>query len=54
MNQRLSIVGYSKLGQICAQFAKNGLGMKVVGVDMKKSGEAITYRHRKYCDEIIT
>jgi lactate dehydrogenase-like 2-hydroxyacid dehydrogenase len=54
MNQKLAIVAYGKLGQTCAQFAKRGLGMRVVGVNMDKSNEPITNRHREMCDQIIT
>ena len=54
MNQKLAILAYGKLGQKLAEFAKLGVGMRVVGVNMAKSNVDITKRHREIYDDIIT
>lgn len=47
----MAIIGYGDIGAACAKIAKNGFGMKVIGV--KRKPEECSDLYRSYCDEVV-
>jgi len=50
-NKSMTVVGYGDIGAACARIAKNGFGMKVIGV--KRRPEDCSDEYRSYCDEVV-
>ena len=51
-NKSMAIIGYGDIGAACAKIAKNGFGMKVIGV--KSNPDKVDdVLYRTYCDEIV-
>ena len=50
-NKSMAIIGYGDIGAACAKIAKNGFGMKVVGV--KRNPNECSDLYRSYCDEVV-
>lgn len=50
-NKSMAIIGYGDIGAACAKIAKNGFGMKVIGV--KRRPDACSDLYKSYCDEVV-
>lgn len=50
-NKSMAIIGYGDIGAACAKIAKNGFGMKVIGV--KRNPAACSEEYKSYCDEVV-
>jgi phosphoglycerate dehydrogenase-like enzyme len=50
-NKSMAVIGYGDIGAACAKIAKNGLGMKVIGV--KRNPADCSDLYRSYCDEVV-
>ena len=51
-NKTMSIIGYGDIGAACAKIAKNGFGMKVIGV--KRNPADCSDEYRSFCDEVVS
>lgn len=47
----MAIIGYGDIGAACAKIAKNGFGMKVIGV--KRKPDDCSDEYKSYCDEVV-
>ena len=50
-NKSMAIIGYGDIGAACAKIAKNGFGMKVIGV--KRKPDECSEEYKSYCDEVV-
>lgn len=47
----MAVIGYGDIGAACARIAKNGFGMKTIGV--KRNPADCSDLFRSYCDEVV-
>lgn len=47
----MAVIGFGDIGAACAKIAKNGFGMKVVGV--KRNPNDCSDLYKSYCDEVV-
>lgn len=51
-SKSMAVIGYGDIGAACAKIAKNGFGMKVIGV--KRNPADCSDLYRSYCDEVVS